>query len=145
MGAVREATGGAPLDAVMDLVGGTSTARFIEAMTFDMARRTSYPRLSIAGASEDNVSTLLWTVIYLYQVRIFGVSHGTRAEAEQLVAWIRQGRLRPVLHGTFRLSEIHACEHYFVNRARGYLGKIVVVPDAQWARHGAPFAVTNAA
>lgn len=145
VGAVREATGGAPLDAVMDLVGGTSTARFIEAMTFDMARRTSYPRLSIAGASEDNVSTLLWTVIYLYQVRIFGVSHGTRAEAEQLVAWIRQGRLRPVLHGTFRLSEIHACEHYFVNRARGYLGKIVVVPDAQWARHGAPFAVTNAA
>ena len=138
---VRTATGGAPLDAVMDLVGGAATPRFIQAMTFDMSQRQSYPRLSIAGASENNVSELLWTVIYLYQVQIFGVSHGTPNEARQLVAWIRDGRLKPVLHGAFRLSDLHACERYFVNRGSAYLGKIVVVPDSQWAAHGARFAI----
>ena len=69
------------------------------------------------------------------------MSHGTPNEARQLVTWIRDGRLKPVLHGAFRLSELHACERYFVSRGSAYLGKIVVVPDRQWAAHGAPFAI----
>ncbi len=138
---VRAVTGGAPLDAVMDLVGGEMTDRFIDAMIFDMTARSTYPRLSIAGASGGNVSEIMWTRIYLYQVQIFGVSHGTREEAEQLVHWIRDGRLKPVLHATFKLSELHAAERYFVNRGSHYLGKIVIVPDAEWDEHGAPFAL----
>lgn len=138
---VLEATDGTPIDAVMDLVGGEMTDRFIDTMIVDMARRTTYPRLSIAGASGGNLSELMWTRIYLYQVQIFGVSHGTREEAEQLVAWIREGRLKPVLHAAFKLSELHEAERYFVNRGSHYLGKIVIVPDAQWQEHGAPFAL----
>ena len=134
-------TGGEPIDAVMDLAGGTMTDRFIDTMITDMKRRKTYPRLSIAGASAGNVSEVLWTRIYLYQVQIFGVSHGTREEAEQLVAWIRSGELRPVLHGAFRLSDLHEAEHYFVNRGSGYLGKIVIVPDSEWDEHGAPYAI----
>ncbi len=140
---VLAATGGAPIDAVMDLVGGEMTDRFIDTMIQDMTARTSYPRLSIAGASGGNVSEIMWTRIYLYQVQIFGVSHGTREEAEQLIAWIREGRLKPVLHGAFPLSELHAAERYFVNRGSNFLGKIVIVPDAQWDEHGAPFALTS--
>jgi len=140
-GAVKAVTGGAPLDAVMDLVGGTFTDRFIDAMIFDMTARNSYPRLSIAGASGGNVSEILWTRIYLYQVQVFGVSHGTREEAEQLIDWIRDGTLKPVLHGAFRLSDLHQAERYFVERGRRFLGKIVIVPDAQWDTHGAPFAL----
>ncbi|MCH4562267.1 zinc-binding dehydrogenase [Halomonas sp. EGI 63088] len=138
---VRDATGGAPVDAVMDLVGGEMTDRFIDTMIFDMRRRDSYPRLSIAGASGGNLSEIMWTRIYLYQVQIFGVSHGTREEAEQLVAWIRSGQLKPVLHAAFRLSDLHEAETYFVNRGSNYLGKIVIVPDSQWDEHGAPFAL----
>ncbi|MDW5376418.1 zinc-binding dehydrogenase [Halomonas sp. HP20-15] len=138
---VRAVTDDQPIDAVMDLVGGEMTHRFIEAMTFDMSRRESYPRLSIAGASGGNVSEVLWTRIYLYQVQIFGVSHGTREEAEQLVAWIRGGDLQPVLHAAFKLSELHEAENYFVDRSSNYLGKIVIVPDAQWQTHGARFAL----
>jgi NADPH:quinone reductase-like Zn-dependent oxidoreductase len=135
---VKAKTGGKPLDAVMDLVGGDMTDRFIDAMIFDMNARETYPRLSIAGASGGNVSEILWTRIYLYQVQIFGVSHGTRDEAEQLVAWIRSGQLKPVLHGAFRLSELHQAERYFMNRGSNYLGKIVIVPDSQWEEHGKP-------
>ncbi len=138
---VRAVTGGRPIDAVMDLAGGEMTDQFIDTMIFDMNRRNDYPRLSIAGASAGNVSEIMWTRIYLYQVQVFGVSHGTREEAEQLVAWIRSGQLKPVLHAAFKLSDLHEAERYFVNRNSNYLGKIVIVPDAQWAEHGAPFAL----
>lgn len=136
-------TGGEPIDAVMDLVGGEMTDRFIDTMIVDMKRRQDYPRLSIAGASGGNLSELMWTRIYLYQVQIFGVSHGTRTEARQLVDWIRSGQLRPVLHAAFKLSELHEAERYFMNRGGDYLGKIVIVPDAQWPEHGAPFALAR--
>ncbi|WFM73265.1 zinc-binding dehydrogenase [Halomonas sp. CKK8] len=138
---VLEATGGAPIDAVMDLVGGEMTDRFIDTMIQDMKARSTYPRLSIAGASGGNISEILWTRIYLYQVQIFGVSHGTREEAEQLMAWIRSGELKPVLHAAFKLSDLHQAERYFVSRGSNFLGKIVIVPDSQWDEHGAPFAL----
>jgi NADPH:quinone reductase-like Zn-dependent oxidoreductase len=136
---VRALTQDQPIDAVMDLVGGEMTDRFIDIMIFDMKRRTTYPRLSIAGASGGNLSEIMWTRIYLYQVQIYGVSHGTREEAEQLVAWIRAGQLKPVLHAAFKLSDLHEAESYFVNRNSNYLGKIVIVPDSQWQEHGAPY------
>jgi NADPH:quinone reductase-like Zn-dependent oxidoreductase len=140
---VRAVTGGRPIDTVMDLAGGEMTDQFIDTMIFDMNSRGDYPRLSIAGASAGNCSEIMWTRIYLYQVQIFGVSHGTREEAEQLVAWIRSGQLRPVLHAAFRLSRLHEAERYFVNRNSNYLGKIVIVPDAEWEQHGAAFALKD--
>lgn len=140
---IRALTKGKPIDAVMDLIGGEMTDLFIDSMIFDMNSRSSYPRLSIAGASGGNISEIMWTRIYLYQVQIFGVSHGTREEAEQLIAWIRSGELKPVLHAAFKLSDLHRAEDYFVNRGSHYLGKIVIVPDAQWQDHGAPFALTE--
>ncbi|KAA0690864.1 alcohol dehydrogenase [Halopseudomonas laoshanensis] len=142
-GQIRALTQDKPIDAVMDLIGGEMTDLFIDSMIFDMNSRTSYPRLSIAGASGGNISEIMWTRIYLYQVQIFGVSHGTREEAEQLIAWIRSGELKPVLHAAFKLSELHRAEEYFVNRGSHYLGKIVIVPDAQWQQHGAPYALTE--
>ena len=141
---VKAETGGKPIDAVMDLVGGEMTDVFIDTMIFDMNARCTYPRLSIAGASGGNISEILWTRIYLYQVQIFGVSHGTREEAEQLMAWIREGQLKPVLHGAFRLSDLHRAEEYFVNRGSNYLGKIVIVPDSQWEEHGQPWSLESA-
>lgn len=140
---VKAKTGGKPFDAVMDLVGGDMTDRFIDAMIFNMNVRDTYPRLSIAGAGGGNLSEILWTRIYLYQVQIFGVSHGTREEAEQLIAWILSGQLKPVLHGAFRLSELHQAERYFMNRGSHYLGKIVIVPDAQWEEHGKPWSLES--
>lgn len=139
---VKALTGGKPIDAVMDLVGGEMTDAFIDTMIFDMKQRSTYPRLSIAGASGGNLSEIMWTRVYLYQVQVFGVSHGTREEAEQLIAWIREGALKPVLHAAFPLSHLREAEEYFVHRGSNYLGKIVIVPDSQWDTHGKPFALT---
>ncbi len=69
------------------------------------------------------------------------MSHGTRDEAEKLIGWIRDGSLRPVLHRTFRLSDLHRGETYFADRSADFVGKIVIVPDAEWSRHGERFAL----
>ncbi|MEE4254639.1 MAG: zinc-binding dehydrogenase [Desulfuromusa sp.] len=138
--AVNNATGGVIIDAVMDLVGGEMTNMLIDVLIDRMAERKTYPRLSNAGASAGNTSQILWSRIYLYQVQLFGVSHGTREEAERLIEWIRSGQLSPVLHRTFRLSDIHTAENYFANKSGNYIGKIALVPDSQWQQHGAPFA-----
>lgn len=105
-----------------------------------MSERNTYPRLSNAGASAGSTSQILWSRIYLYQIQLFGVSHGTREEAERLIEWIRSGQLSPVLHRTFRLSDIHTAEKYFANKSADYIGKIALVPDSQWQQHGALFA-----
>jgi NADPH:quinone reductase-like Zn-dependent oxidoreductase len=138
---VRNAIGDTIIDASMDLVGGPFTIPLIDLMTMDMSARSSYPRLSIAGASAGNVTEMLWTKIYLHQVQIFGVSHGTRNEADQIINWIRQGALKPVLYKTFRLSDIHLAEKMFVERGSNFVGKIVIVPDSEWDEHGARFAL----
>lgn len=135
--AIARATGGRVVDAVMDLAGGDMTVPLLQAMCADMKARRTPPRLSIAGASAGNVTALPWTLIYLNQVRISGVSHGTRAEAARLIAWIRDGRLRPVLAGTMRLSQLREAEALFAARGADFVGKLVIVPDRQWDSHGA--------
>lgn len=142
--AVRQATGGQIIDAVMDMVGGETTNQMIDILIERMGERRTYPRLAIAGAGESNTTQILWTRIYLYQIQLFGVSHGTRDEAERLVSWILDGSLKPVLHGTFKLSDIHRAEDYFVNRTNNYIGKIALVPDSEWSEHGQQFALQGA-
>ncbi len=141
---ILKATGGEPVDAVMDMVGGRYTNIFIDTMISDMKKRDDYPRLSITGASSSNMTEILWTKIYLYQVEIHGVSHGMRNEAKQLMEWIRGGQLKPILHATFKLSQLREAEEYFVSRGHGYIGKIVIVPDAQWEKHGKRYALDRA-
>ncbi|WP_321314780.1 zinc-binding dehydrogenase [Halarcobacter sp.] len=138
---ILEATNGENIDAVMDLVGGEFTNIFIDTMLVDMKKRDDYPRLSIAGASSYNITEILWSKIYLYQVEIHGVSHGTKNEANQLMQWIKEGKLKPILHATFKLSQLHEAEKYFVSRGKGYLGKIVIVPDSQWEEHGKKYSL----
>jgi len=139
--AVHKTTGGIIIDAVMDLVGGEMTNQLIDVLIDRMSERKTYPRISNAGSSAGSTSQILWSRIYLYQIQLFGVSHGTRGEAEQLIEWIRSGQLSPVLHRTFRLSDIHNAEKYFASKSGNYVGKIALVPDSQWQEHGAPFAL----
>ena len=127
--AVAAATGGRVIDAVMDLLGGDWTARLIGLMCRSMTARRGKPRIAIAGASAGNLSMIPWTLIYLNQVQIHGVSHGTRDEARRLIAWLRAGALRPVLAEIIPLSRLREAEQAFVDRAAGFVGKMVIVPD----------------
>jgi NADPH:quinone reductase-like Zn-dependent oxidoreductase len=55
------------------------------------------------------------------------------------MTWIKEAKLKPILHAAFKLSKLRDAEEYFMSRGSGYLGKIVIVPDSQWEEHGAHY------
>ena len=55
-----------------------------------------------------------------------------------MLGHIEAGRVRPVLAGTYRLSDFARAQRALM--AKGFVGKLVVVPDRGWAEFGAPFA-----
>jgi NADPH:quinone reductase-like Zn-dependent oxidoreductase len=121
--AVNRATGGKPIDIVADLVAGP---------LFNDLLRILRPegRYTTAGAIAGPVVQLDLRTVYLKHLELHGSSQGTRGAFRRLVGYIEQNRINPLLAGRYRLSDIHRAQQDFM--AKGFVGKLVVVPDAQW-------------
>ena len=127
--AVEQATGGAPIDVVADLVAGPM---------FNDLLRILRPegRYTTAGAIAGPVVQLDLRTLYLKHLEMHGSSQGTRAAFKRLVGYIEQGKIRPLLAGVYRLSDFHRAQKDFMSKQ--FVGKLVVVPDSQWDAVGAP-------
>ena len=68
--------------------------------------------------------------IYLKHLAIHGSSQGTRAAFQRLMHYVNTGRIKPILDSQFKLSDFHQAQTYFMKK--NFVGKVVVVPDAQW-------------
>lgn len=125
--AVAAATGGRAIDVVADLVAGP---------LFNDLLRILRPegRYVTAGAIGGPVVRLDLRTLYLKHLQLHGSSQGTRAAFRRLVRYIEAGKLRALLAGTYRLSDFHRAQRDFM--AKGFVGKLVVVPDAKWDRFG---------
>ena len=126
-----EVTGGAPVDVVADLVAGPM---------FNDLLRILRPegRYTTSGAIAGPVVELDLRTMYLKQLELHGSSQGTRTAFRRLKSYIERGDIRPLLHGTYRLSEFHRAQEEFMSK--GYVGNLVIVPDAKWDEFGAPHA-----
>jgi NADPH:quinone reductase-like Zn-dependent oxidoreductase len=51
------------------------------------------------------------------------------------VRYIEEGKIKSILHKTWKLSELHAALADFVSK--NYVGKMAVVPDSKWQQVGA--------
>ena len=129
--AVLAATGGRPIDVVADLVAGPLFPDLINILRPE-------GRYTTAGAIAGPVVQLDLRTVYLKHLQIHGSSQGTRAAFRRLVRYIEEGKIRPVLAGTYRLSDFHRAQRDFMSK--GFVGKLVVVPDAKWEAVGAPYA-----
>lgn len=121
--AVHRATGGKPIDVVADLVAGPMFAGLINLIR-------SEGRYATAGAIGGPLVTLDLRTIYLKHLTLHGSSQGTRAAFQRLVRYIEDGRVKPLLWKTYPLSKIREAQTEFM--AKGYIGKLVVVPDGKW-------------
>ena len=121
---MAEATGGRPIDVVADLVGGPM---------FNDLLRILRPegRYTTAGAIAGPVVQLDLRTLYLKHLQLHGSSQGTRGAFRRLLGYIEEGRIRPLLAGTYRLSDFHRAQRDFMGK--GFVGKLVVVPDRKWA------------
>ena len=117
-----------PVDVVADLVGGP---------LFNDLLRILRPegRYTTAGAIAGPVVELDLRTLYLKHLELHGSSQGTRAAFRRLVGYIEEGRIRPLLDRTFRLSDLHEAQRTFMSKT--YIGKLVVVPDRHWDEVGA--------
>jgi NADPH:quinone reductase-like Zn-dependent oxidoreductase len=129
--AVDEATGGEAIDVVADLVAGPH---------FNDLLRILRPegRYTTAGAIAGPVVDLDLRTMYLKQLQLHGSSQGRRSDFRRLLGYVLDGRIRPLLHGTYRLSDFHRAQTDFMDK--DYVGKLVVVPDRHWESIGAPHA-----
>eukprot|EP00746_Dinoflagellata_sp_MGD_P033562 gnl/MRDRNA2_/MRDRNA2_180082_c0_seq1.p1 gnl/MRDRNA2_/MRDRNA2_180082_c0~~gnl/MRDRNA2_/MRDRNA2_180082_c0_seq1.p1 ORF type:complete len:410 (+),score=85.48 gnl/MRDRNA2_/MRDRNA2_180082_c0_seq1:93-1232(+) len=127
--AVARATGGASIDVVADVVAGPM---FNDLLAIVRAEG----RYTTAGAMGGAVVNMDLRTIYLKHLQIHGSTQGTRGAFKRLVKYIEEGKIKAVLGGIYKLSEFHRAQTEFMEK--GFVGKLVVVPDSQWERVGLP-------
>jgi NADPH:quinone reductase-like Zn-dependent oxidoreductase len=122
--AVAEATQGAAIDVVADLVAGPM---------FNDLLRILRPegRYTTAGAIAGPVVQLDLRTLYLKHLQLHGSSQGRRSDFRRLVRYIEEGKIRPLVAGVYPLSEFHRAQSDFM--AKQFVGKLVVVPDRKFS------------
>ncbi len=116
---LASALAGEALDVVADVVGGPSLGLLLGALR-------PGGRCVTAGAIAGPVVQLDLRTVYLNRLRIIGSTMGTRQEFSDLVRYIEEGRLKPLLSRSFPLSEIGQAQQAF--GARDFFGKLVLIP-----------------
>ena len=107
------------IDAVIDLVAGPSWPRLL-----DVLRRGG--RYAAAGAIAGPLVELDVRTLYLKDLTLFGCTFQEDAVFANLVSYIERGEIRPLVAGTFPLSEIGRAQEAFL--AKRFTGKLVLVP-----------------
>jgi len=118
--AVRQATGGAEIDVVADLVAGPMFNDLLKILRPE-------GRYTTAGAIGGPVVQLDLRTMYLKQLELHGSSQGTRGDFRRLVRYIEEKKIRPLVGGIYPLSDFHRAQTDFM--AKNFVGKLVVVPD----------------
>ncbi len=66
--------------------------------------------------------------IFFKGINILGSTQGTRAELEQGLYWMSQGKIRSIINSTFSLNNA-ALAHKTMLRGKGLFGKILIKPQ----------------
>jgi NADPH2:quinone reductase len=126
--ALRAANGGKGVDIVLEMVGGTTFDQSLLALgdfgrllTFGMASRTAptpvHPGALMHGSK---------TISGFWLANCFGKKEMMNDVINELFALIADGKLKPVIGGTYPLAE--AADAHIAMLARGTTGKIVLKP-----------------
>jgi NADPH:quinone reductase-like Zn-dependent oxidoreductase len=115
--AVKEATGGAGVDVVVEHVGEATWQTSLQAVR-------AYGRVAVCGATTGPNPKAALHRIWWKQLTILGSTMGTRADFAAVYDLVASGRARPVVDEVFPLEEIRAAHERL--EAGEQLGKIVL-------------------
>ncbi len=116
---LRAALGDEKITVVADVVGGPYWPQLIDSLERG-------GRLTCSGAIAGPVVEFDLRIFYLRDLTFTGSTVIDRAVMTELVEYIEAGALRPVLAGTFPLSELVAAQKAFL--AKKTAGNLVVLP-----------------
>ena len=119
LAAVANATNGRPVDVVADVVGGEIFPDLLQLLR-PMGRYVT------AGAIAGPLVQLDLRTLYLKHLKLIGSTIGTHEEFADLVGYIEEGTVKPLLAGTYLLSEIRRAQEDF--KKKDFFGKLVLLP-----------------
>lgn len=117
--AVSNASDGRPLDVVADVVGGDSFPQLLNVLRPE-------GRYVVAGAIAGPSVQLDLRTVYLKHLELIGSTLGTQEDFADLVSYVTNDKIRPLLAGVYPLSEIRRAQSDFQRKA--FFGKLVLVP-----------------
>ncbi len=112
--------GGESVDAVVDVVGGTTWPSLL-----DVLRRGG--RLVSAGAIAGPVVELDLRTLYLKDLSVIGCTYQDAIVFENLIGYVERGEIRPLVARTYPLREIVRAQRDFM--AKSFTGKLVLTVD----------------
>lgn len=114
-----EALGSNAVDVVIDLVAGPRWAQLLDVLCRG-------GRYATAGAIAGPVVELDTRTLYLKDLTLYGCTWQEGVVFENLVSYIEQDRIRPVVSKTYPLADIARAQQDFVSKR--YPGKLVLIP-----------------
>ncbi len=115
------ALGADRVDAAVDVVAGPGLGSLL-----DVLRPGG--RYVTSGAIAGPIVDLDVRTVYLKDLTLIGSTRQDRVVFENLVRYIEQREIEPVVAATYELSAIRQAQHDF--QAKGFAGKLVLVPPA---------------
>ena len=116
---VKELTGGAGVDVLVDHVG----AEFF-ASAFNSLRPGG--RYTICGATTGLRAELHLGLLFTRQIEIYGTFMGSKGDMGQIVEMLNRGVIRPAIHQVFPLSEAAAAHETM--EGTNFFGKLLLRP-----------------
>lgn len=113
----RGLTGGAGVDLVLELGGGSSFAQSVAACRMG-------GRIIVVGSTSHAAPVLPLTAVVMTHIRVQGMAVGSVAQLRELVAFVEEHAIRPVIDSTFPLEELGAAFDYQLSGQ--HLGKIAI-------------------
>jgi NADPH:quinone reductase-like Zn-dependent oxidoreductase len=112
--------GAESVDVVVDLVGGDSWPTLLEVL-----KRGG--RYVSSGAIAGPLVELDLRTLYLKDLSVLGSTYQSDKIFENLISYIEQGEIRPLVANTYALRDIVTAQQDFL--AKKYAGKLVLIPE----------------
>ena len=116
---VLELTGGQGVDVVVEHIGGEVFTRSLACLKTDGVMVT-------VGAHGGEVVPLDIIPFFRRQLRLVGSKNATLPELRTVMGLVAEGRLKPVIHGSFALAD--AADAHRVVHSREIFGKVLLLP-----------------
>ncbi len=114
---VVDAVGAESIDVVVDLVAGPEWAELLDVLKLG-------GRYIASGAIAGPIVELDIRTLYLKDLTLLGATYQEPVVFENLVGYIEQGEIRPLVHKVYPLAEMAEAQEDFMSK--GFIGKLVL-------------------
>ena len=117
--ALQSSLGEEHVDVIADVVAGKRFSNYLSVLK-------THGRYVTAGAIGGAVVPFDVRTLYLRFLTFYGVSCGMPWHFEKVLELLKAGKIKPLLHATYPLTEIHQAQTDF--KAKKYFGNLAVLP-----------------